>query len=760
MLANFSNLITFSRGSNATVTDASGRLTYAPHNLVTNSQDFDAAAWTKLATTVASNAIAAPDGSITADTVTEAASTTWHAVFTGSPPTIVSGQNYTLSVYLKAGTRRYVQLALGALGAGQQQNFGVVVDTGVTPMQIVSTGNGTSGTYVASSVQDAGSGWYRISVTGSVVYTSGFFSVSGAAGDTYSINPVNNGSGTYSVWGAQLEAVTYQTTPSPYVSTSVANLLGFSEAFDNAAWAKSNSAIVPGAAQNPINNLWNAQKLMENTAAGTHEIRQDVTTLAVPYTFSVYVKAAERTFAMLYHGQTNAGQVVNLTTGALSGNAGLSAPTSANVIAIGNGWYRISMTVTATAASNNFRIYPLSNASSFNYTGDGNSGIYIYGAQLSNSGSLDPYVPTPGAAPSSTAYYGPRFDYDPVTLAAKGILIEEQRTNLVNYSQDMTNATWSPLNGAKATSTVVGPDGVTNLAQFTATVAGGNRLQISGFSVTSGTTYTMSAVMAAGSSAFGGLVAAVSANAGAIFGLTGNGSVVSTVGAGVTATIQKLSATLFRCTMTFTATATGSMNIGWGVSDGSTYGSGIYPSASSGFIYGSFVQLEAGAFATSYIPTVASQVTRTADVASITGSLFSQWYNQSEGTLVMNVVAQNATTMASLSDGSINNRMASTAGTLYHLYVAAGGVEQANIDAGTFPVNTSAKLAFAYAANNFAAVIDNGAVGTDTSGSVPTVNKLSIGMAGDNTAQINGYVRNITYYPTRLTNDQLQAITK
>jgi hypothetical protein len=72
------------------------------------------------------------------------------------------------------------------------------------------------------------------------------------------------------------------------------------------------------------------------------------------------------------------------------------------------------------------------------YTGDGTSGIYIWGAQLAVGPYALDYTPT-----TSAAVYGPRFDFDPVTLAPKGLLVEEQRTNLFTYSEDFSNAAWA-----------------------------------------------------------------------------------------------------------------------------------------------------------------------------------------------------------------------------------------------------------------------------------------------------------------------------
>lgn len=729
MLANFSNLITFSRGSNATVTDASGRLTYAPTNLVTNSQDFESANWQKNAVTVTANAAVAPDSTATADQIAFSSTSAFiFYEFSTTTPNVT----YIFSVWLRAAAATTVILSI-------QQ----------------------SGGSVSNSTISLTTEWQRFFVS----YTT--------SGSPTFIRPriiPNSNTPTFLAWGAQLEAVTYQTTPSPYVSTSVANLLGFSEAFDNAAWTKENSAIVLGAAQNPINNLWNAQKLMENTATGNHRTYQGVSiTNGIRYTYSVYAKAAERNRLLM---TCSGGVVLDAVFDLSNGTVAVSTSGTASIQSVGNGWYRCAITDTATSTTSaNMQIRLIQSGTVNSYTGDGNSGIYIYGAQLSNSGSLDPYVPTPGAAPSSTAYYGPRFDYDPVTLAAKGILIEEQRTNLTTYSGDPTNAVWAVAAAAKTSTNNADPFGTNTALLFTAdgTNAAHYIQQGPSISFTSGTSYTQSIWVKAGtvdriqltfgSPAFG-------ASQYANFYLSGAGSATASVGG--TASITQYANGWYRIAFTATATATTSIqSIFVSVITSGTDGR-VPSNTSAGTFLAAGAQLEAGAFATSYIPTVASQVTRSADLASITGSLFSQWYRQDEGTFVyayQRLLGYTGGRIFASGVGGSNS---------YGIWVnTATGTQDAltvrdisgdAVSGVLFSVNTTAinKGAVTYKVNDFAWSTNGGTAATDTSGVVPSLSdQLRIGRAiNTDGANLNGHIQNITYYPTRLTNDQLQAITK
>jgi hypothetical protein len=177
-------------------------------------------------------------------------------------------------------------------------------------------------------------------------------------------------------------------------------------------------------------------------------------------------------------------------------------------------------------------------------------------------------------------------------------------------------------------------------------------------------------------------------------------------------------------------------------------------------------QVEAGAFPTSYIPTVASQVTRSADTAVMTGTNFSSWYNQAEGTIFGQAVRfATGTTPSSavfqIDDTSLNNRSAifisasgvSGAGSTASL-TSVGGVTQANT---TFTGSTISKIAYAYKTNDFATSFNASSPTLDTSGTLPVVTQARIGSNGS--GFYNGHIQCIAYYPQRLPNSQLQALT-
>jgi hypothetical protein len=175
------------------------------------------------------------------------------------------------------------------------------------------------------------------------------------------------------------------------------------------------------------------------------------------------------------------------------------------------------------------------------------------------------------------------------------------------------------------------------------------------------------------------------------------------------------------------------------------------------------------AFASSYIKTEGSAVTRAADAASMTGANFSSWYNQAEGTLFADYFQNNGLAsgggLFTSSDNTNNNRIILTAdgagsGNIQPgLYVTAAGAAQAAIVAGIGTQNSFNKLAGAYEINNFACSFNGEAAVEDTSGVLPVVDRAYIGAGATGATLINGTIKKIAYYPIRVTNAQLQGLT-
>jgi hypothetical protein len=545
--------------------------------------------------------------------------------------------------------------------------------------------------------------------------------------------------------------------PTGRVEYAPHNLLTYSEQFDNAAWITARASVVANAVAAP-NGTVTADKLVEDTtASNNHRIRQDISTSAIPYTFTVFCKAAERGYVALYNLTTLSGQVFDLITGTVGVVVG-TAPTSASITSAGNGWYRCSITVTATAATNSWSLYILpSNTSTLTYTGDGTSGIYVWGAQLSVGSVPGDYTPT-----TSAAVYGPRFDFDPVTLAARGLLIEEQRTNLLTYSEQFNNAAWTADNVIKTADTTTSPDGTVNADSITesATTANHRIYQVLS-KAASAITYTASVYAKTNGRNmrlhFDGGTVGNSVSAG--FNLSaGTISVAATATgtfSGASATITPVGNGWYQCTVTGTTGTETTVRPNIFVLNGTT---DYYAGDGTSGIYVWGAQLEAGSFATSYIPTLASTVTRSADVATV--NTLSPWFNATEGTLFAEFNASTGVSYCAPTSlyTDANNEITIVGGTAgagaAGFVVVAGGSVQAN--PGTRAL--SRKIAGAYKLNDFAVSTNGAAAATDTSGTVPSISTLGLG-SSYSSSYLNGHLRRVAYYPRRLANAELQALT-
>lgn len=478
--------ITFSRGTNATLIDSTGKLTYAPSNMFLNSESFAAAVWfpTGLAATpVVSNVIAAPNGTITADKIVENNIDTAH--YLAQSTTFTASTSYNASIYVKAAERQYIQIILtaGAFGSALTAGFDL-------------SGSGSTVTSAGSTslITPVGNGWYRCSIKAAATISAST-GVQIRLANSLSTTPASyQGDGTSGLyfWGAQVGAVTYETAPRAYNNTTPKNLLGFTEEFDNAGWLKAASTITANAIADP-NGYLNADKLVEDTTTANHYAQQSPTyVLGTVYTFSFYAKAAERSSVLGLMGVaafTSGAQIVFTLSGAGTVTVVSGSPTG-TITSVGNGWYRCSMKdICTTSASAATRI-SLYNGS-VSYLGDGTSGAYIWGAQVSDSASLDPYVYNPAAAPVSTAYYGPRFEYS--TDIAYG-------ANLIPYAnpQDFSNnAFWTKARAtAPATIATADPTGAYTAYKLTedTSVNLTHLIQWQGVgrTVTVGTQYTVS----------------------------------------------------------------------------------------------------------------------------------------------------------------------------------------------------------------------------------------------------------------------------
>lgn len=301
----------------------------------------------------------------------------------------------------------------------------------------------------------------------------------------------------------------------------------------------------------------------------------------------------------------------------------------------------------------------------------------------------------------------PRFDYDPVTLACRGLLIEETRSNICNYSVNFNG--WGSFGGSYTLNSGTAPDGTNTATLVTNTFSGAFRywpLSVTG-------AYTVS-VWAKGA--------------------TGNETItLQSAPSGTSTGPMALSTSWKRYTLTYTGT--------WSRFD-------IYLGNTSQVAYFWGAQVEAGGFVTSYIPTSGSAVTRNADVATITGTNFSDWWQSGAGGSQVQATPSTVSGIRPLiqfDDGTANGIIVLRGNTTNpELYIVNGGTPQAQIDAGTIAANTDYNLFGIWKTNDCAAKLNNGTPVTDTSATIPTVTQVRLGADGSN--YLNGHLTSINYY--------------
>lgn len=330
-----------------------------------------------------------------------------------------------------------------------------------------------------------------------------------------------------------------------------------------------------------------------------------------------------------------------------------------------------------------------------------------------------------------------RFDYDPVTLAAKGLLIEEARTNYTTHSADFSSTRWTLRTGVTVTADVeVAPDGTTTADRVEGATGalvwtGAGTANRNTAALSSSTAYTTSLYLKSAG-------AASTVSVGLRDDSTGT---ITTLVVNLTSEWQRVSITKT------TGAATTQQSVMLGASDGDFYAWGW--------------QHEAGAFATSYIPTTASTATRSADVATMTGTNFSAWFNAAEGSFVVGASTTATSARAvTVSAGALANQLwvqaGPTAEATLQVYTSSAFVVQI----GILPSNAIKKIAAAYKANDFAASINASAVATDTSGALASYDRINIGSNYNGSGGfLNGHLRSLSYYNTRLPNSTLQALT-
>ena len=325
----------------------------------------------------------------------------------------------------------------------------------------------------------------------------------------------------------------------------------------------------------------------------------------------------------------------------------------------------------------------------------------------------------------SVAFNAPRIDY--TNASCPSILVEPARTNLVTYSNNFTDASWTKSLATLTPNFGISPDGTQNSTKI--------NFQINAqlYKLIGTTSNAVSSIYIKG----------VNGETIQFFNNQTNAYITRTLNG----TWQRFVDIAIGTTFSY---------VGIGTLGGVT--------ARVVEVYGA--QLELGSNATSYIPTVASTVTRNADVISKTG--ISSLIGQTEGTIYSEIRVNKLLGTASryvfhLSDGTANNRIymafSGVSSNILRARIFNGGTLQCSIDSSTITATGTYKLALAYKNNDIVFYINGVQIGTDTSATIPTCSQVDLGHNYAGASQLNDGINNANIWKTRLTNAQLATLT-
>jgi hypothetical protein len=581
------------------------------------------------------------------------------------------------------------------------------------------------------------------------------------------------------------------------------NLVTYSEEFSY-GWGKTASSVIPNIIVAP-NGTITASKLVEDTTAAVYHYTQRGAPLggsvdSSPYVFSIFAKAGERNRLRLFDNNQNTSgdSTFNLSTGTVVQGTG-------TITSVGNGWYRCTIYPLKNYSTNSNVFVLLDNGSTSSYTGNGTSGLFIWGAQIEAGTFPTSYVPSTTTftsrassatyfdstgvlrtAPANNARYGYESPYKQVdfysdasnnvagnsqiaagtvgTLRSQGLILEPAATNLVTYSYNLSTLntgyylTTATASNFAVTTETTAPDNTYTASKFIFTGAN-DRVDQGYGTVPAAGWYTLSAWLkgVAGTVVQLSLLTSTGGNVEPAVYLTGQWQRFSVRKYFNSGEALRVHAPIIRSTMgNSVATNTGE--------------TGIYAT----YVYVWGLQIESGYVATSYIPTYGATATRAADVSTsaattraqdtgtISGAAFKAFHNYNEYSIVFEMarIGQTSTdsTLWQIGNGTGNMQMYQYRNSGYiSLYAATNNhsTNQAGANSSNQVLVTSvfSKFAGGVALNNYASVAAGSLGYTDTSALVPQdVDTFYLG-------NLSGHYKKITYYPKRLSNTQLQALT-
>jgi len=478
------------------------------------------------------------------------------------------------------------------------------------------------------------------------------------------------------------------------------------------------------------NDAWKFEK----NASSYRNIAISISVSGV-YTTSLYAKAGTLNLLTIRDGSNQYARFyLNTGTYTLS-----NSPVSGAMVDVGNGWYRCS--VTMTTSNPTIQIYPDWNQTTAGY-------IYIQDAQIEQGLVARDYIET-----TTTAVEGgitdnvPRLDYTDSSCPA--LLLEPQRSNKIVHSEYF--GSWSIFDNATIEDNFgTSPEGVQNAAKI-GSGGGGNDFIYVSQPVTIGTAYTTSCFVKNIDSTRTGIYGVNVTN----FVVNWNGAEIDSV-AGTNVDYEDYGNGWYRVWQTSTATGTSSVMRFYSHNEGARDGSVL--------LYG--YQVEEGSYATSYIPTYGSSVTRTADVDCETANPDTSLFGQTEGTIFCEYTpvsddTTNQSRFIRLRNSSNSNQIYMQHNALNNINaVVFNGSNQfvGQTSTGYASVGNTYKFALAYKDGDYAFYANGVQIDTGTATGLGTLAVDRLDLDNVNISK-SSKVNQALVFKTRLSNEELAALT-
>jgi hypothetical protein len=494
------------------------------------------------------------------------------------------------------------------------------------------------------------------------------------------------------------------------------NLLQRSEQISTSPWTLTRSTVTTNNTTSPSGTATADELIANVTGSNGSWTRQVVSAITGAFSMSIYAKQGTSPFLQVRLDGLGA-VIFDLSNGTIKA----SSVVVGSIVSVGSdGWYRCTISGTATGQTTTLFMVGNSSMNLSTWFATNGDSVYLWGAQLVTGTEPKEYFPT------TDRLNVPRLDY--TNSSCPSILVEPQRTNLVLRSEEFDNLTvWPGSAGVtRLANQGIAPNGTNTMDLITFPISGNSISQ--SVTVINGTTYTFSVWLASQSGTQ--TVEIGNINSGIYQSVT------------VTTTPQRFEVTqVASSTNRFPAIrATAAYSIfAWGA------------------------QLEAGSSATSYIPTVASTVTRNADVISKTG--IADLIGQTEGTIFVDLYSpfDGTSKEISLSDGTLSNRI--SIGFLnqvnrFTIQVIKNNITQVSNTFVSVNQDIRNKIVLSYEQNNYKLYINGVLSYSDTLAETFTNELLNLQLnRGISQNQYFGEINSVALWKTALTDQQCISLT-